>query len=457
MTDPLDDPDITTPPPEKLKLITLSVSNVLGIELAEVAFDPQGGLVTIAGNNAQGKSSLLNAIWLALAGGAASRKISTPVKSGENFAYVQLELGDGDVDLRVVREWDLHKKSPTKLIVTRADGIPISRPQDLLDSLIGAYSFDPFAFAEANDPDRAAMYLAALGVDVSDLESELDRRFVERRQAKSARDDLEARVRALPPPDPALPEEENPNTELLDEYRAATERQGTVYRLKGDLATAENLIETSRHRIATYEAEIQRLQDNLAAEQRDLALNIEERDGVAVAYDLAQSAAATDDLDALGQRIAANDAMNADIREAAAYRELDAEYEKAVGHANDLEFLVEEVRGKIRRVISEATAPIEGLYYRDRIVYFGEQELPFAQASESDKLKVSLAFAMALNPGIRIIRCEGSRIDENGLRVIDEMTRERGYQVLMERVGIQPGASVIMEAGRVAATNTIPS
>lgn len=456
MTDLTDDPAISHPPMEGLKLLTLSVSNVLGIELAEVSFDPDGGLVTIAGNNAQGKSSLLNAIWLALAGGDASRKISTPVRVGENFAYVQLELGDSDIELRVVREWDLNKREPRKLIVSRADGVPISRPQDLLDSLIGAYSFDPFAFAEANDPDRAQMYLEALGVDVTALEAELDARFAKRKQAKIDRDAFEVRVRALTPPDSSIPEEENPNSELLAEYQAATARQTTAARLKNDVDAANNRVEESSLRIGALETEIRRLQSQLAAEHEVHGGAIEYRDGVIVAYDLAQAAADTDDLTELEQRIAENDAMNAKIREAAAYRSLDAEYKAASNHADDMELLVAETRASIRKVIASAESPIEGLSYRDKVVYFGPQELPFGQASESDKLRVSLAFAMALNPGIRIIRCEGSRIDEHGLRIIDEMTRERGYQVLMERVGIQPGASVVIEAGRVASTNTGP-
>lgn len=394
-------------------------------------------------------SSLLNAVWLALAGGAASRGISAPVKRGENFAYVRLELGDGDIALRVTREWDLAKRNPTKLVVSRADGIPISRPQDLLDSLIGAYSFDPFAFAEANDSDRAAMYLEALGVDVSELEAELDARVEQRRVAKISRDDLEARVRALPSPDPALPDSEVSNAVLLAEFQAATGRQSAAHAAAVAVTAAEDRLAAANKRASDIEEEIRRLQEALTVQRGEVAAAITAHIEALDAQTTAAAATVDDNLADLETRIADNESVNQRIRDAAAYRELDAEYQTAVGDAADLEFLVAETRAKIRKVIASAEAPIEGLSYHDRVVYFGADNLPFSQACESDKLRVSLAFAMALNPTIRIIRCEGSRIDENGLRIIDEMTRERGFQVLMERVGVQADASVVIEAGRV--------
>ena len=438
MTDDLNPPEIAAPEAEPLRLLTLSVSNVLGIELAELSFDGDGGLITIEGNNGQGKTSLLNAIWLALAGGNASRKISRPVRAGSNFAYVQLELGDTEPALTVLREWDLSKSKPTKLVVSRADGLPVSEPQELLNALIGDYSFDPLKFAETNDSGRAAMYLAALGVDVSELEAREDEFYQRRTTAKNIRDDLKSQFKAAVPPAPGLPDAEVSTGELVSELTAAVDEKARNDRLRREAADGIAAAVAAARKVRELEALLETAKAEAdAAAAKSEHLNAESAD------------LADPDIESIRERIDANEETNAKVREAAAWQKLKNSYDRAEGEVGDLELQLAETRAEIRKVISGAEAPIDGIFYDRGVVYYGPEQLPFAQACDSDKLRVSLAIAMALNPGIRLIRCEASRIDEEGLAIIDDMTRDRGYQILAEKVGVRPGATVVIEAGRV--------
>ena len=75
-----------------MKIIELRAENVK--RLKAVGIHPDGTLQVIGGRNAQGKSSVLDAIWLALGGGKAGKSTSVPIRDGEDKASVTLDLGD---------------------------------------------------------------------------------------------------------------------------------------------------------------------------------------------------------------------------------------------------------------------------------------------------------------------------------------------------------------------------
>ena len=92
-----------------MKIIKLTASNVKRLRAVEIT--PDGTLQVVTGRNGQGKTSVLDAIWLALGGGSAARETVRPVRDGEDRASVTLDLGD----LVVTRTW---AKGKTALTVT---------------------------------------------------------------------------------------------------------------------------------------------------------------------------------------------------------------------------------------------------------------------------------------------------------------------------------------------------
>lgn len=63
--------------------------------LSAVEITPEGNTVIISGRNGQGKSSVLDAIWLALGGGNAVKDSATtvPIKDGNDPVGVVIEDG----------------------------------------------------------------------------------------------------------------------------------------------------------------------------------------------------------------------------------------------------------------------------------------------------------------------------------------------------------------------------
>ena len=97
--------------------------------------------------------------------------------------------------------------------------------------------------------------------------------------------------------------------------------------------------------------------------------------------------------------------------------------------------------------LAKAVFPVPGLSFtEDGVTY---NSIPLDQASDSEKIRVSLAMAMALNPTIRVIRVnDGSLLDSDNLQLISEMAKDQDMQIWVEMVN-DGGVGVIMEDGLV--------
>ena len=140
-----------------MKIVKFTAENVKRLKAVEIT--PDGTVQVITGRNAQGKTSVLDAIWLALGGGGASRETPRPIRDGEDKASVTLDLGD----LMVTRTWTGDK---TALTVKSADGAKYPSPQSVLDALVGRLSFYPLEFTRLSARDQVAALLDLVDLDV---------------------------------------------------------------------------------------------------------------------------------------------------------------------------------------------------------------------------------------------------------------------------------------------------
>lgn len=94
--------------------------------------------------------------------------------------------------------------------------------------------------------------------------------------------------------------------------------------------------------------------------------------------------------------------------------------------------------------------PVEGLSFdKDGgVTYRG---LPLSQASGAERIRVSMAIALAGNPAIKLVLIrDASLLDEDSLAMVAEMAEAAGAQVILERVGSgDPDAVIIVDGGIV--------
>src|SRR5450759_2931486 len=165
-----------TPHPGGLKIIRLTAENTKRLKAVDIT--PAVHVQIIGGRNAAGKSSVLDAIWLALGGGAAARETTRPIRDGEDHASVRLDLGD----LVVTRTWTGDK---TALTVASQDGAKYSSPQGVLDALVGRLSFDPLEFTKLGGREQVAALLDLVNLDV-----DLDQLAGDRKAAYETRTEI---------------------------------------------------------------------------------------------------------------------------------------------------------------------------------------------------------------------------------------------------------------------------
>ncbi len=408
-----------------MKIIELQASNVK--RLVAVDITPDQHVQVISGKNGAGKSSVLDAIWLALGGRAAANGTVRPIRDGAETASVRLDLGE----YVVTRTWSGDK---TTLKVESASG-KVSSPQALLDGLVGRLSFDPLAFTQmpARQQRDALLSLVDLPFDPAEIEARRANLFEERTRIGRDARQYEAQLAAIPPTPAGTPEVEVSSASVVADLQAARAVGEQIDAAIREQETAQSVREAA-------EAALSRAQEALAAAVEEESL---------AAW---RTAALPDrpDLTVIEERLASLDVVNAAVR---ANQVRDRVRQDAQDAREAYDQRTEDIAAldaEKAAGLAAASFPIDGLGFdADGVTYRG---VPFSQASSAEQIRVSLAMAMALNPELRVIRIlDGSLLDADNLALISEMAREHDYQVWVEKVADGSGVGILIEDGQVAA------
>ena len=437
-----------------MKIIELKAENVK--KLRAVQIRPDGSpLVQITGANGQGKSSVLDSIYMALAGSKAIP--GQPVRAGADKAVIRLDLGELVVTRRFTAE------GGTTLTVAAENGAKFPSPQRMLDDLLGSLTFDPLAFSRM-EPKKQLETLRGLVKIETDIEA-LDQAnvgdFARRTELNRAARDARARADGIEVPDD-LPAKPIDTEALVAQLAGAADEAALIEKRRAGRLDAARQV-TDNRRLATMAreraAQLRQQADELIrqAEESERAA----QDHTDHAHELEQKLASAEplpeppDTGALRERIAEAQRVNRAIE--ARTRKQD-ELETAAELERQADQLTEAMAERSRQraeAIKNAAMPVQGLgFSSDGVTFNG---LPFDQASSAEQLRVSVAIAMAANPKLRVLRIkDGSLLDERSLAMIAEMAGENDYQVWIEQVDTSGKVGIVMEDGAVASHDSEP-
>lgn len=413
-----------------LHVVSLEATNVK--RLRAVMIRPDGSTVLIGGRNAQGKSSTLDAIEMALAGG---RSIPVePVRHGARKARIVLDLGD------IVVERTFTSKG-SALEVRGADGVPKASPQKLLDSLCSKVAFDPLEFARMEPKKQDETLKRVLGLDFSDIEAARAKLYEQRTAANREVKRLEALLESQPEHRDA-PKEPVDVAEAAAQLKAAGDRSAA--RAKMAAAIENRRADLTRHeeRMAELRAELDRVQGEIA---RGLAKGEELRAEILTAErDLPPEESVAE----LEETIRTAETKNAKHRANAERKKTEAELRKQEAAAEGFTDTIKSLDEEKAERLAAAKFPIEGLGFDD--VGPTLHGVPLAQASQAEALRLSVAIGAALNPRVKVMLIrEGSRLDDEGLALLAKLAEETGSQLWIERVGTKDAGAIIIEDGEV--------
>jgi hypothetical protein len=440
-----------------LRLQTQGFKRVTAVDIT-----PADPLVTVRGDNAEGKSSLLDSIKAAL-GGADGAPLK-PIRTGDDFAAIRIELGDGGPAIVVEKYFD---EVGEKLRVTNADGAEYSKGQTTVAGLLGRMTFDPLAFGRMKPTDQAGELrrLVPLKVDLDQLAAADKADVAARRDVNRDAKALKVRFEAIEVSGivPERPDREAIVARLsaAGETNAAIERERAdrdntlrVARSRSDHA-GELRAKAHEHRVeaARLVGEAERLERSASADEADHDRLIDEHAALPPLDEPVDTAQLSADLVAADRDLAL-------LARSDARKRLEEEFDGLRTRSEGYTAAIEARATERADALASAEMPVPGLSLArlcdaipgaegDDLIVLFEGE-PFAQASGAQQLRVSMRLAMAANPKLRVMLIkEGSLLDGKGLDLVRELAAEGDYQVWLESVGEGDGSGIIMEAGAV--------
>lgn len=213
--------------PNLEKILELNVTNFKRIKVVTIRPDPDGHVVRIAGNNASGKSSILDAIQTALVGTKAMPAV--PVRVGQDMAEITIDCGDVLIRRRIMPD------GHGTLKITTKDGMSPAKPQTWLDERIGAIAFDPLSFLEQDGKAQAETIRRLASCDVSDLDAAHSRLFDERAGLKRDLKNAEGVRNSLPAVADGIPDAELTPLGVLAEIDKAQAAEKRITALAAEL------------------------------------------------------------------------------------------------------------------------------------------------------------------------------------------------------------------------------
>lgn len=413
-----------------MKLAALSVENYKRITGAVVQFDVNdAGVVEIGGRNEQGKSSFLDALEVAIAG-RKGPKASKPVHAGADRARIVASFEEEDGTKIVVhREF---REDGTTSIVVKQDGLKVGKTTELLDRLWSHVAFDPFAWASLPSKEQVDTLVRVSGVDPAPFDKKYRETFEKRTSVNVEAKRLAGVLEGLPEKDEGLAARELVSVgALMEQIDALSKRNLERDDIRDNIRTDGFEVARQRNIIAEAEARIR----DLTAHSETLASKLvelgDDEDPVPIRAEIA-SAQETNDA----------------IRQQRERARIEEEHAELVDRAKNLTGLLEETAASKRQAFADADMPVPGLTIEDSEVYL--DGTPFSQTSSGGKLRTSVAIAMALNPELRaIIIRDGSLLDSENRRIIDELAKANDFAVFMEVVDESAPSGIVFEDGKI--------
>lgn len=429
-----------------LRIVGIRAENVKRLKLVD--FVPEGNVIRITGKNANGKSSLIDSLMLALGGDAAVKltKTTEPIHQGADRGEVTVDLND----YVVTRTWTSNSNSYLK--VEAKDGTKIKSPQALLNSFIGDLSFDPLEFMKMGSKDQIKTFHNIIGFDPTELDQRRKEAFEERTITNRQVKEYEAKMKGLNPHENEdLPDKEMDVKEHMQLFKIASDTLHENNKKRRELDEKRHLVTAKKSKVNEIKEQISMLQKELENLNQEIAEDL--IDGKAFAEEVANLV--DPDLEAIQANMENLDTTNQKVRERLAYLDMKKQYEdakiKSDGYSKQIQAIDEEKEAAIRN----AKLPIQGLGFNDDGVTFNGVNLN--QSSHAEKIRVSMAMGMAINPELRVMFIkDGEKFDSDSWQLVEEMAVENDYQLFVEMVDETGKIGVYIEDGMVKNTDPLP-
>lgn len=400
-----------------VKINTLEFENVKRIKAVQLA-PAKNGLTVIGGDNAQGKTSVLDAIAWALGGN--KFKPSSPMREGSVVEpHLKVTLDNGIVVERS------GKNSSLKVI----DPMGNKGGQALLDGFIESFALDLPKFMNQSSKEKADTLLNIIGVGDKLYELEQQEQTLYNRRTEIGRiaDQKEKFAKEMPVYT-NVPDEPVSVSELIQSQQEIMAKN------------AENLRKRQQHDYYKSQLEVAETALKQAQERYDAALNNFRLASVDIDTLVDQSTEELEkniaDVEEINKKVRANaDRQTAEV-EADGYRK---QYDGLTGE-------IEDVRREKRELLQGADLPLEGLTVEGgELIYKGQK---WDCMSGAEQLIVATSIVRKLNPECGFVLLDKlEQMDGNTLEKFGSWLESENLQAIATRVSKGDECSIIIEDG----------
>jgi DNA repair exonuclease SbcCD ATPase subunit len=411
---------------DKIKINSFELENVKRIKAVQLE-PSEKGLTIIGGDNAQGKTSVLDAIAWALGGN--KYKPSKPTREGSSIpAALKIVLSNGIIVERKGKAGALKVTDPSGLKGT----------QGLLDSFINEFALDLPKFMQMNDKDKSATLLKVIGVgDQLDELEQKEKAFYQNRTETGRIKDRKKKAYENMPAFEEAPEALLDIKELLTKQQKIQKVNADNERIRQEAKNKAMNASYLKQKLDDIEKEYQK-----AKEASEKAF-MEAEEASAELDSLIDI-----DTSSIEEQISSIEEINSKVRANFERKKAYKEYEELQSEYDDYTAALNEVKEQKVKLLDNADLPLEGLSVEEgRLTYLGQN---WDNMSGSQQLKVATAICKAINPKCGFVLLD--KLEQMDMKTLNEFgswLEKEGLQAIATRVSQGDECSVIIEDGYI--------
>lgn len=411
---------------DKIKINSLELENVKRIKAVQLE-PSEKGLTIIGGDNAQGKTSVLDAITWALGGN--KYKPSKPTREGSSIpAALKIVLSNGIIVERKGKTGALKVTDPSGLKGT----------QGLLDSFINEFALDLPKFMQMNDKDKSATLLKVIGVgeQLNELEQK-EKAFYQNRTETGRIKDRKKKAYENMPVFEEAPEALLDIKELIDQQQKIQKANADNERIRQEAKNKAMNASYLKKKLDDIEKEY------LKAKEASEKAFMEAEEASAELDSLIDI-----DTSSIEEQISSIEEINSKVRANFERKKAYKEYEELQSEYDDYTAALNEVKEQKVKLLDNADLPLEGLSVEEgRLTYLGQN---WDNMSGSQQLKVATAICKAINPKCGFVLLD--KLEQMDMKTLNEFgswLEKEGLQAIATRVSQGDECSVIIEDGYI--------
>ena len=413
---------------EKVKIIGLELENVKRISLVRMAVSP-AGLTVIGGDNAQGKTSIIDGIIYAL-GGEKYRPTNLQREGSIADARIRIPLSNGLIVERKGKKATLKITDPSG----RKGG------QNLLNTFIEELALNLPKFIAMKDDEKAEVLLQTLGIgeQLRAIDQRIEVAYNER-HAYGQIVDQKKKYAAEMPEYHDVPDVPISAADIIRDSQAILQRNSErdrMRKLRENLEIKEKILAEK----------VERIQAELITAQQELAvarIELSEASKAPIAEN--ESTAA------LEEQIQNIEQINAKVRANADKAKATADAENYEEELLKLTTKLEDIRKERRKLLENANMPLAELTIgknergRPVLLYNAQQ---WDCMSTMERYRVAIAIIKKLKPACGFVLLDGlESFDLEQLKNLNAWLESENLQAIATRVSKGEECSIIIEDG----------